>query len=166
MRTEVAFLGDAAIGMDVDRVVRAGLHARLASDAVITLEIDDAIFPGIERVDGADADARCVIAVVTSHDAEVASRFRILTLFDVLDPGAKAADRHLVLCLTGHRAGMTSDTLPLVEHEAVTHGRNSISQFAKFQFSCLLPSAFAVIASSTPISSRSTRWCRRRSTGG
>jgi hypothetical protein len=43
MRAEVALLSSVCGGVDVKRVVRARLHAGLAADAAVTIEIDDSV---------------------------------------------------------------------------------------------------------------------------
>src|SRR6185312_5860429 len=63
--------------------------------------------------------------MVASHHAEMAAGVREGALLDVLDPGAKDANRDLVLILAGNRAGVTSDASVLVNYEAVTHPRIS-----------------------------------------
>jgi len=41
-----------------------------------------------------------------------------VTAFDVLHPRAKSAERYLVLFLARHGAGVATDALPLIDHEA------------------------------------------------
>src|SRR5207245_11046568 len=109
------------LGIDVERVVGAGLHARLAADATVAVEIHDAVGPPVQRHRGADGHARRVVAVIAAHDGEVAPRIRERPLLDVLDPGAVDSERHLVLFLAGDRTGVAANALPLVDHETVTH---------------------------------------------
>ena len=125
MRAEVAFGGRAGFGVNVKRVVGAGLHAGLASDTAAVVEINDAVVALEQRAGRANLDARRLLAMVASHHAEMAAGVGEGTLLDVLDPGAKDADRDLVLILAGNRAGVTSDASVLVDHEAVTHPRIS-----------------------------------------
>jgi hypothetical protein len=108
------------------------LHAGLAADTAIAIQVDDAVLAGVERFDGANLDARRIVTVIASHHAEVAAGSGILALFDVLYPRAKAADGHLVLGLTSDRTRMASDALALVQHEAITHRRNSITPLEEF----------------------------------
>jgi len=44
-----------------------------------------------------------------------------LALFDMLHPGAKYTDRHLVLLFAGDRAGMTPNTTVLIDDKSVSH---------------------------------------------
>ena len=55
---EVALGGRVRVGIDVERVVGARLHARLAADAPVAVEIDDAVGPPVQRHRGADRHAR------------------------------------------------------------------------------------------------------------
>ena len=121
MGTVVALGRGVRLGIDVERVVGAGLHARLAADAPRAVEVHDAVRPAVERHRRADRHAGRVIAVIAAHHREVAPRVREHALLDVLHPGAVDAQRDLVLLLAGHRAGVAADTLPLVDHEAVAH---------------------------------------------
>ena len=115
----VALLGGVLVGIDVQRVVRAGLHARLAADAARCVEVDDPILTDEEGTGGADPDAGCIDAVVAPHHAEVAFGVRPRPLLDVLHPGAVHAKRHLVLGLAGNGAGVTPDARILIDDEAV-----------------------------------------------
>ena len=109
------------LGVDVERVVGARLHARLAADAAVPVEVHDAVGPAIERHRRADRHAGRVVAVVAAHHAEVAPGVREHALLDVLHPRAVHPQRDLVLLLAGHRAGVTADALALIDDEAVSH---------------------------------------------
>ena len=65
--------------------------------------------------------------MVAARDLERAPRLREDALLDVLDPGAGHAQRHLVLGLAGHRAGVTADAAPVVDQEGVVQRRDSTS---------------------------------------
>ena len=86
---EVALGGGVRVGVDVERVVGARLHARLAADAAVAVEVDDAVRPPVERHRRADRHAGRVVAVVAAHDREVPARVRELALLDVLHPRAE-----------------------------------------------------------------------------
>src|SRR5690606_35266608 len=109
MNAVVALGGCVVVRVDVESVVRAGLHARLAADALAVVEVDDAVRALVERLGGADADAGGVLAVVAAQHAGVAPDVREGTALDVLHPGAEDADRHLILRFAGGCAGMTAD---------------------------------------------------------
>src|SRR5581483_5709956 len=120
---EVALGGGVALRIDVERIVRAGLHARLAADAALVVEIDDAVGAAKERHRRADFDARRVVAVIAAQHREVPPRVRVAALLDVFDPRAIHADGDVVLLLAGQRAGMTADAAVLVDDKPVAHYR-------------------------------------------
>src|SRR5712692_1592474 len=57
VRAEVALRGRVRLGVNVERVVGAGLHAGLAADAALAVEIDDAVGTAEERKRRADFNA-------------------------------------------------------------------------------------------------------------
>ena len=116
---EVALGGRAGFRVDVDRVVGTGLHARLAADALLAIELDDSIVSLVHRGDGADPGAGRILAVVAARDLEVTFRVGVATGLGVLHPGAVHADRDLVLALAGRRARVAPDALAVVDDEAV-----------------------------------------------
>ena len=118
VRAEVALLGGVLLGVDVDGVIRAGVHARLAADAARRVEVDDAVGPPEQRSGRADRDARRGVAVVAPQDREQPAAVGVLTLLDVLQPGAVDAEGHLVLGLAGNGARMAADAAVLVDEEA------------------------------------------------
>src|SRR4051812_28462458 len=118
MRAKIAFGRRVAIRIDKQRIIGTGLHTRLAADAAIGIEIDNAIFPTIEGRDGADRHARRVIAVIAPHHAEQPATVRKLALLDVLDPRAIDAERHLMLALTSYRTCVTSNALAVINEKA------------------------------------------------
>ncbi len=119
MYAVVAFLGRVLARIDVERVVGAGLHARLAADAAVGVEVDDAVFALEEGGRRADVNAGCVTAVVAAHHGEEPLGLRPSPLLDVLDPGPVHAERDVVLGLAGDRAGVTADAGVLIYDEPV-----------------------------------------------
>ncbi len=61
--------------------------------------------------------------MVAPHYREQPPRVGKVAFFDILDPGAVYADRHLVLGFARDRAGVAADTLPVVDYEAEIHIR-------------------------------------------
>jgi len=118
MRAEIAFGGGVCVRINVQRVVRAGLHARLAADAAVGIEIDDAILAAVEGGDGADRHARRKIAVITAHHAEQPAIIWKLALLDVLNPGAIDANRYLMFAFAGHGTGVAADAFSVVDQES------------------------------------------------
>src|SRR5439155_13143698 len=121
MSAIVALGGGLGGGIDVERVVGAGLHARFAADAALAVEVHDAVRPSVERDGRTDRDARRVVAVITSEDREVPPRVRERPSLHVLHPRPERTQRNLVLLLARHRAGVTADALALIDHESVAH---------------------------------------------
>jgi hypothetical protein len=97
------------------------LHAALAPDAAVAVEVDDAVGAAVKRAGRADLNAGSCVAMIAAHDPEMAAGVRELALLDVLYPGAKHADGYVILFLARHRAGMTPDASILIEHKAIAH---------------------------------------------
>jgi hypothetical protein len=57
--------------------------------------------------------------VVAAVDQKITARVWELALLNVLDPRAINTNRHIMLRLAGHRAGMTPDTLSLVNDKCI-----------------------------------------------
>jgi hypothetical protein len=119
MRAEVAFGGGMGIRVQIERIVGTGLHARLASDATVAVEIDDAVVATKECSRRTYFNAGRVVAMVAAHHAEMAAGVRKLTFFNVFDPGAEDAERDVMLFLAGDRARMTPDAAVVIDYEAV-----------------------------------------------
>src|SRR6185437_3372341 len=115
VRAEVALRRRIAVRIHVDGIVRTGLHARLAADTRVVIEIDQAIGPLVHRGDRTDLDTGRFGAVITSKDGEVAFDFWKGADFDVLDPSAEGADGDVVLGFARGGTGMTAYTSGLVD---------------------------------------------------
>jgi hypothetical protein len=125
MGAEIAFGRCIVVGIDIERVIRTGLHAAFASDTNFIVEVYDAIGTAEEGAGGADLNAGSVIAVVTSHDPEVAAAVGKFALLDVFHPRAKHTQRDLVLFLARHGTGVTADTSVLIDDEPVAHEKKA-----------------------------------------
>src|SRR5262249_21140622 len=121
VRAEIALGCGIAVGIDVKRVVGAGLHAAFATDAALIVEVDNSVGSSVEGVGGANGGAGRIVAVVTSHHAEMTAGVGKLAFLDVLDPGAKNAHRNLMFLLARHRAGVTPNTSVLIDNKPVAH---------------------------------------------
>jgi hypothetical protein len=121
MCAEIALSRGIVVGIDVESIIRASLHASFTTDAAPAVEINDSVGPPVQSVGGADFRARGVIAVVAPHDPEVARRMRELALLDMLYPGAKNTHRHLVFLFARNRAGVTPNTTVLIDDKSVSH---------------------------------------------
>jgi hypothetical protein len=124
MRTEIALGRGVVVGIDIERIVGAGLHAAFATDTAAIVEIYDSIRTAEERVRGANFDAGRVVAVVTSHHAEVSPGLGELAGLHVFHPGSEDSDGDLVFFLAGNRTGVAADTSILVDNEPVAHKKN------------------------------------------
>ncbi len=118
---EVAFLDGAEIIVEVQRIVRAGLHTCPATDAGVAIDVDNSIRAFLKRVDGTDRDAGRVGTLVAPKYSEMSAYLRELTGFSVLDRRPEVADRNVVLGFTGHRAGVAADAAPMVHEKTVLH---------------------------------------------
>ena len=122
---------DSGLGVDVERVVGARVHARLAANAVIVLEVNNAVVGAEQRRSRADRHARGVVALVAAHDVELASHVGKGSRLDVLDPGSIDPERNIVLALAGDRAGMTANAIVAVEKEAESCHPNILGRWRK-----------------------------------
>jgi hypothetical protein len=121
MSAEIALLRGVGVRVDVQRVVRASLHTRLATDAAVAVEVHDAVVAPEQRGYRADRYARRVIAVVAAHHRKEAPRVGILAFLDVLDPGAKRSKWDFVFRFASYGASVAADALAMVDEEAVFH---------------------------------------------
>ncbi len=119
VRAVVALGGGMRIGVDVQRVVGAGLHTRFAADAALRVEINDAIRALEQGFRGANRHAGSIVAVVTAIDQKITARVGELTLLDILHPRSIDPDGHIMFRLARHRTGMAADTFALVDHKGV-----------------------------------------------
>ena len=110
--------------VDINRIVRASLHAHFAPDAQFIVEVDDAVGANKQCLGGATLHAGRISAVIASKDGHFSCGRGKLALFDVLHPGTKLTDRNVMLSLAGHRAGVAADTGPLVNGESIALGRS------------------------------------------
>jgi len=106
------------LGVDVERVVRAGVHARLAANAIVVLEVDDAVIGTKQCVRRADRHTGCVVALVAAHHRKFACDVGEGASLDVLDPCSIDPQRHVVFALAGDSAGMAANAVVAVEHKA------------------------------------------------
>src|SRR6185369_5816842 len=121
MRAIVALFCGIGVRVDVEGVVRTSLHARLAADAAVAVEIDDAVVAAKERRHRTDGDAWRIVAVIAAHHRKITPRVGILALLYVLHPRAEGADGDLMLGFAGDGAGMAADALAVVNQKAISH---------------------------------------------
>jgi hypothetical protein len=101
------------------------LHTGFASNADVWIEINDAISPLVHCCYWADAYARWIGAVVTSRNLEMTARVGIDARIHILYPGTIHTEWYLVFTFAGSRTCVTTDTLAIVDDEAVIHRERS-----------------------------------------
>jgi hypothetical protein len=121
MGAEMALSSRAIVRIHVNRIVRTRLHAGLATNAPVRIEIDDPVLALVHRRHGTNRDARRFLAMVAAGDLKYAARIGEHALLHVLYPSPVHAHRHLVLGFARHRAGVTTDALAVIDYEAVFH---------------------------------------------
>ena len=130
MTAEVTLRGSLRLRVDVDSVIRTRLHAALAADTHVFVELDDAIAALIHRRGGTDAHARRVLTVIAAGDLKVTLGVGKEPCLCALDPGAIDPQGHLVFGLTGGAACVATYALAILDDEAevgfaATPGRGS-----------------------------------------
>ena len=119
MSAEGAFRGGVCLGVEIDRIIRTGLHTGFAADANAGVKLNDAIITLIHGRDGTDAHARRVDAMIAARHLKVAAHIGVCARFNIFDPCAIYANRHLILRLARGGTGVTADTFGLVDEKAV-----------------------------------------------
>ena len=119
MSTERTFGGGIGFGVEIDRVVGTGLHAGFTSDANGRIELDNTICALIHRSDRTDTHTGWVGTVIATRHLKAAAHIGVRARFNIFDPCAIHADRHLILGLACSTARMTSDAFGLVDEKAV-----------------------------------------------
>lgn len=115
MRAEGAFRGGVGFGVEINRIIRTGLHTGFAADANAGVKLNDAIITLIHGRDGTDAHARRVDAMIAARHLKVAAHIGVRARFNIFDPCAIHANGHLILGLARGTARMTSDAFGLVD---------------------------------------------------
>jgi len=128
MRAEMALGGSAIVRVYVNRIVRTSLHAGLAANATVGIEIDDPVLALIHRGHRTDGDAGRLLAMIAARDLEYPARVRENAFLHVLDPGPVHSHGHLVLGLARHRTSVTTDALAVIDYETVFHPQEISTQ--------------------------------------
>jgi hypothetical protein len=82
--------------INVQRIIRAGLHAGFATDAPIFIEIYDAVFPNEEGLHRTNFYTGCISAMVASHHGEQSPGIGKFSLFYLLHPSAVDSNGNIV----------------------------------------------------------------------
>jgi hypothetical protein len=96
VRAVIALLSRVGVRVDVERVIRARLHAGFAADAAVTVEINYPIIAFVQGRDRTDRYARRVFTVIAPEDGKESPRVRVFALLYVLHPCAERAKRDFV----------------------------------------------------------------------
>jgi hypothetical protein len=121
MCAEMALGGGAFIGIDINGVVRASLHARFATDAALGTEINNAVLALVHRRDRTDGNAWRLLTMIAAGDLKNPSGVGKFSLLYILDPGPVYAQCDLILRFAGHGAGMAADALAVINDETIFH---------------------------------------------
>ena len=121
VRAKITFLSGIVCGVDVQCIVRTSLHTRFATDALVGIKIDYAIFASPQRSNRTNANTRCIVAMIAAQHRKETSRVWESPFFDVLDPGSEFTQRNVVFGFTRDRASMTPNTPTLIYNETVAH---------------------------------------------
>ena len=112
----VALFGRMVFGVDEDGVVRTSRHIRLAADARLLVEVDDAVLALEHGLSRARRDAWCICALVAAGDLEGPPDLREDSDVRRLEVGAGHPERNLVLALARGRARARTNASGLVKH--------------------------------------------------
>lgn len=115
---EVTLLCRPCVVIDVERVVRAAMHAALAADALGRINVDDPIGPLLKSAHRTDRYAGSVRALIAAQDGEVSLDRGEGADLGVFNPSTEVPDGDTVLALTSDGAGVTADAPRMIYDEA------------------------------------------------
>jgi hypothetical protein len=113
------------VRIDVERIIRAGLHTGLATDASVVVKIDDSVIPGIKSLNWANLYTRSIGAMIAAHNREYPPCIRKFSLFNLFYVGSVDTNRHIVFTFTGGGACVTTDAFSVVNNKSVSHGKEA-----------------------------------------
>ena len=115
----MAFSGRVRFRVNVDGVVRTGLHTGFTADTNGGVELNNTVSPLVHRLGGADADAGRVGAMVAARHLEMTPVVRESARFHIFDPGAVHPQGYFVFAFAGGGAGVTADTFTVVDDKTI-----------------------------------------------
>jgi hypothetical protein len=121
MGAVVTFGGAVGCGIDIDGVIRTGLHAGFTANTDLRVKLNNPVSPLIHGRDRADTDAGWVGAVVTAGHLKVAFGVGKFPFFNILDPGTVDTQGYFILRLAGCAAGVTTDAGLVIDYETIVH---------------------------------------------
>ena len=127
-RLLVAEVAGPAFGVEDGNVVRAGIGAHLAADALLLVDEHFAVRALVDRLHRADLHAGRIVAVHAAHAEPVDDV--VADVFVALDLFPEDAGSDLVFFLAGDRAGKAPGAAVDVDDDAVTgHGEPPLCLF-------------------------------------
>jgi hypothetical protein len=121
MGTKIALGGSTGMGIYIYGIVGTGGNAGFASYAGIAVELDDAIIPLEHGCYRTDIDTGRLGTMIAAQHPEVSLGVGESSFLDILDKGPIHRKRNLILGFAGRGAGMTADTLPLINCPGIIH---------------------------------------------
>ena len=125
MGAEIALLRNMIIRIDIKRIVRACLHARLTGDTPLRIEIDDTVIEVVEGTGRADIHAGRGLTVIAPQYRKEPFGYRVFTCFHIFHPSSVHTDWNLVLRFACHRASMAADAFAVIYEKAEVHCSSS-----------------------------------------
>ena len=97
------------------------MHAGFTSNATVFVKIYDAIIAIMQRLSWTYFHTWGIRAMIASGNLKYASCVRESPFLSLLDPSPIYPYGYVVLRLASDRAGMTANTLPVVDYESKFH---------------------------------------------
>ena len=132
MGTIIALRSRVVVRVDVKRIIGAGLHTGFATNAAVVIEIDNSIFPRVERLHRAYLHTGRVRTVIAAHYGEDSPSIGKLSLFNLFNIGSVDADGNIVFAFTGRGASVTTDAFSIVNNKSVSHGKEASLRLVDF----------------------------------
>jgi hypothetical protein len=105
--------------MNIDGIVRTGLHASLAANTSCRIEVNDGIFTDRQTGGRTHIDAGSISAMITAQHMEGPFGPGMNPFLQVLDPGLVDAYRVRMLRLAGHGTCVTANAAAVVDDESI-----------------------------------------------
>ena len=121
VRTKIALFRHVVIWINIKSIIRTCLHARLAGDTPLSVEIDNTIIPIIKRCGRTYLYARCFLTMVAAQNGKEALSFWERPLFHILYPGPVHTDGHFMFRFAGYGACVAANTFPIIDEETEVH---------------------------------------------
>jgi hypothetical protein len=117
--TVVAFGSSVRVWIHVKRIIGAGLHTGLASDAAVVVKIHNPVSTLVQSSCGTNLYAGSIGTVIASVDRKFSCGIRECSFFNIFYMGPVHTNGHIVFAFASDRAGMASDTGSVVNYKSV-----------------------------------------------